>query len=118
MYRSRRRHRRALRLIAPVAIVLLLAGGLLAGLLWTDEETQASLGVDRAAQASAPDEAQCARVHVFRQGETLETIAEQELGAGWHWQEIAVRNRERLDSALQDGLQPGMALEIPVPCAH
>jgi nucleoid-associated protein YgaU len=104
-------------MIAPALVltVLLLVAG--SGLWWSDAPDGAPV-VRQAAAAPVPEATVCRRTHVFKEGETLETIAEQELGASWRWQEIAVLNRERLDQALQDGLRPGTPLDVPTPCVH
>jgi nucleoid-associated protein YgaU len=105
-------------MIAPALIVIATAGAAAAGLWWSDAP-QAPPAVQHAALVPVvASSVSCHRVHLFREGETLETIAEQELGASWRWQEIAVLNRDRLDRALQDGLRPGTPLEIPAACVH
>nr|WP_236599349.1 LysM peptidoglycan-binding domain-containing protein [Ramlibacter monticola] len=57
----------------------------------------------------------CHRVHVFKAGETLESIAAAELGDATKWQQIRIANREWLDLA-ENGLEPGARLTLPVPC--
>jgi nucleoid-associated protein YgaU len=104
-------------MIAPALVVTAIGAAAAAGLWWSDEP-EAAMVVRHAAAAPVANETVCRRVHVFRDGETLETIAEKELGASWRWQEIAVLNRDRLDQALQDGLRPGTPLDVPTPCVH
>ncbi len=61
-----------------------------------------------------PGTGTCPRVHVYREGETLESIAEQELGAAWRAQDIAMLNREQTDERLKhNGLVPGTPIQIP-----
>ncbi len=107
--------RRLHKLIAP-AIVLALtvsAGWLLESRFASERGT-----ARQALGKSAPGAPECPRVHVYREGETLETIAEQELGAAWRAQDIAMFNREQTDERLKQGggLVPGMAIQIP--CAR
>jgi nucleoid-associated protein YgaU len=62
-----------------------------------------------------PTQTSCHRVHIFKAGETFESIAEAELGDPAKWQQIRIANREWLDMSA-NGLEPGARLVVPVPC--
>ncbi|GAB3646149.1 LysM peptidoglycan-binding domain-containing protein [Ramlibacter alkalitolerans] len=96
-------------LLATAAVVLAALGW-----LWSARQAAAD---DLAAGRPVlrPASATCQRVHVFKEGETLESIAQQELGDASMWQQIRIANRW-LDTA-QNGLEPGARLVVPAPCA-
>jgi hypothetical protein len=103
----------------PVAVVVL--GVLCAvplGALWVwSSPPVAASSVSAAAQPPLqPTQASCHRVHIFKAGETFESIADAELGDPAKWQEIRIANREWLDVSAT-GLEPGARLVVPVPCA-
>jgi nucleoid-associated protein YgaU len=106
-YGSVRRPRRrqlqfAAMLLVPVALAF-------AALLW-----DAPVAREASGQVVAAPAAGCGRTHVLQEGETLESIAEKELGAASRWQEISKLNRALLDRiSLQNGFEPGLVLELP-----
>jgi hypothetical protein len=109
---------------ARVLLARLLLGSVLAGLVaitagtwWNAYETH-SAGIAAKQPVSGLPVETCRTVHVFRDGETLESIARDELGAEWRWQDIAAANPGLIDKQmLQDkGFEPGMRLQLPADC--
>ena len=99
------------------ALGLLLIGGAPAGAtLWPGGGSR-PLGVASTPAAPPVVREQCTRVHVVREGETLQAIADQELGDPEKWQQIRIANQQRLD-AYETGLVDGMRLVIPLPCVE
>lgn len=89
-----------------------------AGLALWGRSSQAppvAVPVAAAADTTQASRTSCHRVHVFKAGETLESIAQAELGDATKWQQIRIANREWLDLA-ENGLEPGARLTVPVPC--
>lgn len=112
---QRQRRRRSLARQAAIALPVLAVAAI--GLAWwADNSDTVSGGQSDHARAVPVDG--CHRVHVFKDGETLESIAASELGAEWRWVEIDTLNRDLMDRVmLQDkGLQPGMQLQLPGGC--
>jgi nucleoid-associated protein YgaU len=104
------------RLAATVLVLGLASAASLGALAWSWSAAPVPaatvMGAPPAARASSTT---CPRVHVFREGETLESIAAQELGDANRWQQIRIANRW-LDVA-ENGLEPGARLVVPAPCA-
>jgi hypothetical protein len=104
------------RLAAAVLVIGLAAAVSLGALSWFGSATQVSAASMAAGQPAARTASTaCQRVHIFREGETLESIAEQEFGDPSRWQQIRIANRW-LDMA-ENGLEPGARLVVPAPCA-
>jgi nucleoid-associated protein YgaU len=119
MGRSRSKHSKLRRMAMPAAASALVV--LVAGLaVWAADAGDVRTNALPSAHALVPATSQpaCSRKHVLRRGETLESIANEELGTAMRWQEISAANRERLDAAgLWNGLEPGDTLLIPMPCS-
>jgi hypothetical protein len=103
--------------LAAAAMALGAAGAVSLGVLswfWSAQQVSAE-NVTAGQPVLRPSSATCQRVHVFKEGETLESIAQQELGDASMWQQLRIANRW-LDTA-QNGLEPGARLVVPAPCA-
>lgn len=68
---------------------------------------------DRSPAAMAPKRGTGERVYAVRQGDTLSSIARNELGQVSRWREIRDLNRDRLPDP--DKVLPGMKLRLPPP---
>jgi len=71
------------------------------------------VAAETAAHAPAEDPAAQARTHVVKRGESLWSIAAQELGNGRRYPEIAALNTKLLHGKKDGFLQPGWALTLP-----
>jgi len=83
---------------------------------WSTDARATGPNVAATRPATRPAATSCQRVHIFKEGETFESIAEQELGDSSKWQEIRLANHW-LDMA-ENGLEPGARLVVPAPCAE
>jgi hypothetical protein len=94
--------------------LLAVAGAAAGSTLWSSGGAR-PLAVAAPAEAHAAAREQCTRIHVVHEGETLQAIADMELGDPEKWQQIRIANQQRLD-AYDTGLADGTRLVIPLPC--
>jgi hypothetical protein len=101
--------------VALLALGFLLMAVVTAGLTLWPGSGSPRLAVADMPTAQAAVHEKCSRVHVVREGETLQTIADMELGDPEKWQQIRIANQQRLDT-YDTGLADGTRLVVPVRC--
>ena len=109
--RPRRQGGRLRKALVGIAVPAALLGAVAAA-VWFNTDPRSE---DAIHAAHTLDARPCPRMHYYKEGETLEDIAQQELGASWRAQDIATFNRAKTDERLVGGagLQPGMPIQIP-----